>query len=88
MSLTLEVLPHRWAAYGRTSAAECYPFLNGEPAPTLATCSACVSYIEGEDCKQWRDRMDEAPIFCGPICHLFEPNDTTVRGLLGLEGSP
>lgn len=72
---TLTIQPHRWEEHGRKLAADFYPFVDGKPAPELATCTKCRHFVEGGDCLPFKDPAKAATCypFCGPVCGEFKP---------------
>lgn len=69
----IEIKPHSWIENEESYSADCYPFVEGKPEPKLADCCNCFKYREGADyCDEWKDKPEDAPLFCGPICPEFE----------------
>lgn len=83
--MKLEILPHQWVnKLGSKCAAEYYPYIDGNPAPEIATCKACMFYntnLKEGYCDAWRDEPENAPWFCGPICNKFTLAKGTDDGL-------
>lgn len=69
----IEIKPYGFIENGKTYYVECYPYINNQPVPSIAHCQYCSLYNpdENEICDGWKDAPDEAPLFCGPICHKF-----------------
>lgn len=73
----LEIKPHIWEEDGFNKKADCYPFVDGKPAPEIADCKFCKQDRPGNEfCNGWTENPGDAPLFCGPICPKFELIDT------------
>ena len=73
--MKVEIKPHSWRDKGgRKYHADCYPFINGNPIPAVASCSNCKLQQKGDEeyCDGWKDNPEDAPLFCGPICPKFD----------------
>lgn len=85
--MNVELKPHTEINHdGSKSHADVYPFVNGRPEKQLATCAMCELYKEDEEwCDGWVNDKDNAPLFCGPICTKFTPNNEAVAIISALE---
>jgi len=69
----IQIKPRRWEENGTKYYADCYPYINDNPVPSINSCENCVKDNPNEDyCDEWRDKVEEAPLFCGSICSKFE----------------
>ena len=71
---TIEIRSHKWREYGENQSATYFPFINGKPIHSIADCEYCKlnSTNKNDICLGWKNDLDNAPLFCGPICNKFD----------------